>query len=157
VKLDNNEIFVGRKEELERLSKIFSFSKGESFEAKVVAIEGDPGIGKSKLLEIFGRKKKGIDFLWIYAEQGLVNPWGQLLRELLKLRGIKPERFFSSPLRKLLFQKISRETSLDDNKELFWERFSDELFCMPKKIHLLSLSKISILPEQSFSNRLKFS
>jgi transcriptional regulator with GAF, ATPase, and Fis domain len=125
-----SEIFVGRKAELNTLQELFQL-KGPNFEPLTVILEGDPGIGKTKLLERFAQGCKGIDLVWAQCEatEGGYDPWVQILKTLVSLHGIQPKHYtlYQTILARLLPSKTPSKTT-DIEPEALRERLAELLF-----------------------------
>ena len=74
--------FVGRAPEFEQLSRAWMAAGGG--ERRVVAVAGEPGIGKTRLLAEFARRVAGPEVAVLYgrAEEGLGVPYGPFVEAL---------------------------------------------------------------------------
>jgi transcriptional regulator with AAA-type ATPase domain/tetratricopeptide (TPR) repeat protein len=123
------DIFVGRRSQLKKLAEIFHSCKGDLFYPCILVIQGEAGVGKTKLIERFARSSKGIDFLW--GRCGRIDPWKQLLQDLVRIRGIDHEGFRGH---EILLEKIlyGGSSALQDirlkSEESLREGISDLLF-----------------------------
>jgi transcriptional regulator with GAF, ATPase, and Fis domain/tetratricopeptide (TPR) repeat protein len=117
-------LFIGRKAELGRLSKIFEPDQYGTFGSSVVIIEGEAGIGKTTLVERFKSKCTRFELIWAQCEPGgRSDPWPYILSCLLRSRGVDSDQYS-------IYQSVLGGVTSEDDRpaERVWEKISDMLF-----------------------------
>jgi transcriptional regulator with GAF, ATPase, and Fis domain len=132
------DIFVGRGTELKRLCEIFQIGHGATFAPNILILEGETGIGKTKLLERFSGLCKGSDVIWSWCEeQETLQLWVQIVRTLLRARGVDPVQYdrYQSIFKRLLPEGVHEPIQISAHS--FYEKVSELIFSWGHKRPLI--------------------